>query len=336
MKNNKPLISVLVPVYNTKKYLKRCFDSIRMQQFNDFEVIIVDDGSVDGSSYICDEYLKIDSRFKVIHKKNEGIAKTRLLSYKEAQGKYFVFIDSDDYLLPDSLCFLFNEIEKGYDIVRSVILRENSEGIQWIDHYPFEKGVLEGYQDYMKAIILDKISPYLHSAIYRADLFKEDIFIVSSKYGINIGEDWIANYLISKNIDKVLFVDKPTYVYCVNRDSTMKTYIRGWEYQNKISDALNSFNSQLNYDMYSFVYNNSCINRLKYFFLPELSFNWTEYKKIEKNIDIAVEFLSKDKYIPNSYLYFIHHPLLYFIYTRLYCIYFFILHRKCRFYKVLK
>lgn len=336
MKKNKPLISILIPIYNAEKYLIRCLDSIKSQQLTDFEVILIDDGSTDKSLSICNSYAINDNRFKVIHKKNEGIAQTRLHLYKAAVGKYLVFIDADDYFLPNALLFLFNEIEKGYDIVRTAVLRENSNGKQWIDHYPLEKGVINGNEEYIKALILNKIAPYLHCAIYRADLFSDDIFLISTYYNINIGEDWIANYLISQKIHKILLIDKPTHVYCVNQNSTMKTFIRGWEYQQRINQALAPFNSQLNNELKELILENSCLNKLKFFFLPGLQFNWKEYKAIERNIEAAILHLKKEKSIPKSYLYFIHYPVLYFIYTRLYCIYFLIRYRKCKPYKILK
>ena len=330
-----PLISILIPIFNADKYLTRCLNSIKSQQFTDFEVILVDDGSTDTSLSICNAYALNDNRFKVIHKENEGIAKARLNLYRASSGKYIIFIDADDYLLPNALLFLFNEIEKGYDIVKTAVLRENSIGKQWIDHYPIEEGIIEGDENYIRNLILNKIHPYLHCAIYKADLFCDEVFLISSNNNINIGEDWIANYLISPRIHKILLTQQPTHVYCVHQNSTMKTFIRGWNYQHKINQALSAFNSQLNNDIKDLIFENSCLNRLKFFFLPEIYFNWKEYKIIEPNIEKALKHLQKEVYVPKSYLYFIHQPFFYFIYTRLYCLYIFIRYRKCKLYKLL-
>lgn len=102
------LISVVVPVFNTEKYLSSCLDSIRNQQFTDFEVILVDDGSTDGSSIICDRYAEIDERVTVYHRKNSGVSAARNYGISRATGDYITFIDSDDYIFPGYL----KEIEK--------------------------------------------------------------------------------------------------------------------------------------------------------------------------------------------------------------------------------
>ena len=93
-----PKVSIIVPVYNTEKYLRPCLDSIQAQTFTDFEAILVDDGSTDSSGIICDEYAAQDSRFVVVHKKNEGVAKARDYGFNKSIGEYVTFVDSDDYI----------------------------------------------------------------------------------------------------------------------------------------------------------------------------------------------------------------------------------------------
>lgn len=90
--------SVIVPVYNVEMYLKECIDSILSQSFEDFELILVDDGSKDSSGVICDEYANTDSRIKVIHKENGGQSTARNVGVKNANGKYAIFLDSDDFI----------------------------------------------------------------------------------------------------------------------------------------------------------------------------------------------------------------------------------------------
>jgi len=90
-------ISIIIPVYNVDRYLKQCVDSILNQTYRDFEMILVDDGSSDNSSEICDTYKIIDSRVKVIHKENEGVSVARNIGLKSAIGEYIAFVDSDDY-----------------------------------------------------------------------------------------------------------------------------------------------------------------------------------------------------------------------------------------------
>ena len=101
-------ISVIVPVYNVEKYLTKCVDSIMNQTYKDLEIILVDDGSTDNSGKICDEYVKKDKRFKVIHKKNGGLSDARNVGIKNSTGEYLSFIDSDDYIDNDMIECLYN------------------------------------------------------------------------------------------------------------------------------------------------------------------------------------------------------------------------------------
>lgn len=101
-----PMISVIVPVYNVEKYLSRCIDSVLMQTFTDFELLLVDDGSPDNSGMICDEYALKDVRVKVLHQENKGLSGARNAGIENSVGNYVVFIDSDDYVKDNYLCNL--------------------------------------------------------------------------------------------------------------------------------------------------------------------------------------------------------------------------------------
>lgn len=95
------MISVIVPVYNTKAYLGRCVDSLLRQTYRDLEIILVDDGSTDGSGELCDSYAAGDERVRVFHKENGGSSSARNLGLDKAAGEYVGFVDSDDYVDPD-------------------------------------------------------------------------------------------------------------------------------------------------------------------------------------------------------------------------------------------
>lgn len=99
----KPVISIIIPVYNVEKFLPQCLDSIICQTYKDFEVIMVDDGSPDGSGIICDAYAEKDNRFLVIHKQNAGVSAARNTGIEVARGEWISFIDSDDFVEPDYL-----------------------------------------------------------------------------------------------------------------------------------------------------------------------------------------------------------------------------------------
>lgn len=112
-----PKISVIVPVYNAEQYLPRCVDSILDQSFNDFELLLVDDGSTDESGMICDEYAVKDSRIHVIHKENGGVSSARNVGLDNAIGEWVCFVDSDDELMPDGLKVLEEGFSDDVDLV---------------------------------------------------------------------------------------------------------------------------------------------------------------------------------------------------------------------------
>lgn len=110
-------ISIIVPVYQVEKYIKQCVDSILAQTFTDFELILVDDGSKDNSGKICDEYAEKDKRVRVIHKENGGLSDARNKGLDNASGKYYMFVDSDDYIAPNMAeCLYKNILEEDADI----------------------------------------------------------------------------------------------------------------------------------------------------------------------------------------------------------------------------
>lgn len=106
-----PIISVVVPVYNSKKYLHRCIDSILNQSYKNLEIILIDDESTDGSGQICDEYSLQDDRIRVIHQKNKGTGPTRAFGVEIACGEYIAFVDNDDYILPDMYATMLKAIQ---------------------------------------------------------------------------------------------------------------------------------------------------------------------------------------------------------------------------------
>ena len=111
-----PVVSIIVPVYNTEKYLKQCLDSIVCQSFSDFEALLIDDGSMDNSGRICDMYSHIDNRVHVFHKMNEGVSSARNMGLDNVKGDWILFVDSDDILPPNSLEYLYQNINDGIDM----------------------------------------------------------------------------------------------------------------------------------------------------------------------------------------------------------------------------
>lgn len=127
-------ISIIIPVYNAEQYLVQCLDSIRIQSYSDFEVILIDDGSTDNSGKICNNYEELDKRFHSIHQKNSGVAAARNTGIAISKGEYVTFIDSDDWIDPDYLYSFAVCIEKASNadaIVNSKYFVDDSREILW-------------------------------------------------------------------------------------------------------------------------------------------------------------------------------------------------------------
>lgn len=125
-----PLISIVVPVYNCEKYIKQCIESVVYQSFTDWELILVDDGSTDASPAICDEYLNKHSQLKILTQSNQGPGAARNTGLKNANGKYLLFLDSDDYLHVDSLSNIKNIISDNsdFDVILGRVLLVSEMG----------------------------------------------------------------------------------------------------------------------------------------------------------------------------------------------------------------
>ena len=121
------LFSVIIPVYNTEKYLERCMDSVRSQTYGNHEIILVDDGSTDNSPKICDDYREIDSRIRVIHKSNGGLSDARNTALETAKGDWVLFLDSDDYIERDALERFLPYTDTTADILMGDAFVENGD-----------------------------------------------------------------------------------------------------------------------------------------------------------------------------------------------------------------
>ena len=125
-----PMVSIIIPVFNTEKYLRHCIDSVLSQTYKDFELLLIDDGSTDSSGSICDEYAAQDARVRVFHKENGGVSSARNLGLDNAQGKYLMFLDSDDFWLQDDVLEVLIEKaeENDLDIIRGEYSAMHEDG----------------------------------------------------------------------------------------------------------------------------------------------------------------------------------------------------------------
>ncbi len=307
-------ISILVPIYKVEPYLQRCIDSVLSQDFPDFELILVDDGSPDRCPEIAEEAAAKDVRIKVVHKENGGLPSARLAGFKIAQGEYIVFLDSDDWLLPGALRLLYEHIQEGYDMVKSRPCRADGKAM-WLESYPINQGEITGNRDYVEKMTFNLIHPYLHSGIYRRSLFTEEVFRSISEAGISFGEDWFANMLISRNVNRVLIIDKPTYAYFVNTSSIVGESILTDKINEQAGTLLEDYLKGWDVHLYEMSLSKVYIGKLIRFFAPEVPFVRSEYKVVRQYIE---EHPWVRKYVDAKYLRFLTCYPIYWLYVRVY------------------
>jgi len=214
-----PKISVIVPIYNTAKYLRTCIDSVLSQSFGDFELILVNDGSPDESEEICKSYF--DSRVKYYYKENGGLSSARNFGLDKALGEYIVFIDSDDYIDKDCLEYLVEKIEeKKADIVLCGFYLQSGESAIPV----IAKSGLFAGEEINKAIVELKSKNLIDTScnkIYRASFLRENNLIFPEG---EIFEDTCFN-LTALSFKPLIFVsDKCFYHYVQHKGSVTKSY----------------------------------------------------------------------------------------------------------------
>lgn len=207
-------ISVIVPIYNMEKYLKKCLDSIVGQSYKNLEIILINDGSTDNCGKICTSYQKMDGRIKVINKKNEGVSLARNAGLKIATGKYLGFVDSDDWLestMYESLvkALVYNKCEIS---IGGYYLAKNKKIIKTFSFT--DKKVLEK-NTALKYLIGDEvIKSYLCNKLFRKELFTKLEFSKTTKF-----EDFQIMHKLFYKASKIAFVSKPLYYYLYRDNS---------------------------------------------------------------------------------------------------------------------
>lgn len=206
-----PKISVIVPVYNTEKYLHRCIDSILAQTFTDFELLLIDDGSKDNSGTICDEYAAMDSRVRVFHKENGGVSSARNLGLDNARGEWISFVDSDDWIEPILIESCIGVISETHniDIIRYGYYEEE----------PLNKRVIRcGTNDNEVILSLitfyEKCGNYCYWGFVWNTAFKKDLIgELRFDENINYCEDHIFTYEYMLRCRTMRFLPLPLYHY---------------------------------------------------------------------------------------------------------------------------
>lgn len=220
--------SVIVPVYNVEKYLSKCIESILNQSYNDFELILVDDGSPDNSPKICDRYASQDSRVKVIHKNNEGVAIARKNGVDVAKGDFITFIDADDLITSDCLEKLSEIIQSfSVDVIKFGFLIEKNDGSTYVSMPKF-KGYFskEGLEKNIYPLLIqNEQAQYLGTSVcagvFRANILKP--YMIANPQA-KIGEDSACIIPTIAHSKSVYFLNEALYFYRYNFSSATKSH----------------------------------------------------------------------------------------------------------------
>lgn len=207
-------ISVIVPVYNAERYLTKCINSILAQTYDDFEVILVNDGSIDSSAEICDAFRCKDKRVKVIHQINSGEMAARASGVYEACGDYYYFVDSDDEIMPDTLSAMYSYMEDDVDIV----VFEQKEMLKCT------------MIEYAQRILSFKCLT-VWGKLYRKSVF--DNYVLSVSRYFKVGGDFLTQLRLLNNIKRnVVLIPENKYIYNANNiNSVQKEHDYTYDYE---------------------------------------------------------------------------------------------------------
>lgn len=231
------LISIIVPIYNAEKNLRRCLDSIKNQTFKDIEVILVNDGSKDGSGKICDEYVQKDNRFKVIHKDNNGVSAARNDGLKIANGKYIGFVDADDWLEPNMFESLYDLIIKyNADIAMCGYVIERQDGS--LINCPNESKIYK-MSRYEALNNLTNFKGYLWNKLFSTELIKKNKIFFDED--VHFCEDLLFCSQAFLNSNTIVFDTKPYYHYIIHENS-----VTGYQFSTKKLTSLKAIEKIIN------------------------------------------------------------------------------------------
>ena len=209
------IISIIVPVYNVEEYLNECLDSIKRQTYKNIEVILVNDGSTDGSKEICERYCKNDSRFKLINQENQGLSETRNVGVRASIGEYIFFVDSDDVVKVDILEILLSFMAEDVDIVGCSYSHQKEDlQLQKNPNVVFQG---DSYEAISSCINYGRVTSLAWAKLYRRRIVEAVPFLKGLLY-----EDTYTGIVNLKYIRKMIVIDTIGYYYRLRSSSIMR------------------------------------------------------------------------------------------------------------------
>ena len=228
MSVDSPIISVIIPVYNSEKYLSRCIDSVLGQTFNDFEILLIDDGSKDNSGKICDEYALNDKRIKVFHNSNKGVSCARNFGLDHAKGEYISFIDSDDWIGPDFFKDFLGKEGDCYDICFQNYVLHNPDGsCQVKELHPYNRKE-RPVDDVILYLLKEVKFGWAWIKLFRASIISK--YNLRFDENVSLREDELFALRYCKYINSICVRDVANYHYYIYGDSLTRSFKDPCEY----------------------------------------------------------------------------------------------------------
>lgn len=221
------MISIIIPVYNVKPYLDDCLQSVVGQDYTDFECILVDDGSTDGSSELCDQWVEKDTRIQVIHQTNQGVSSARNRGLAQAKGEYISFIDSDDWVNADYLSTMACRLKKGKaDLAVCGLTQELKDGSS--KHYIASQSLtFELTGRHAEQFVMLNERHLLYGPVVK--LYKNEIIQrhqIQFDPQVSYGEDLLFNYQYLEHVHTITCIDKSLYHYRILGSGTLSSKLR--------------------------------------------------------------------------------------------------------------
>lgn len=286
-----PTISVIVPIYKVEIYLCQCVESILNQTFRDFELILVDDGSPDGSPEICDKYAEMDSRVRVIHKQNGGLSSARNTGLDCAKGEFIAFVDSDDWVHPEYLECLYDAVQKENTDMAICGVEKFWDENPRVEQFP----LIAGRVSREKAISLMTMVAWIIACnkLYRRKLW--DNLRFPEGY---IHEDEAVIHRVIGRCDTIMAITEQLYFYRQTNNSIMRSEfnIRRTDYLSALADRI-VFSDQMKW---SEVLNLSADKYAQlffdyYFYFPRTTENEKYFQRMDASLKTALPCILKSK-----------------------------------------
>lgn len=310
------LISVIIPVYNVERYLKKCVDSVLKQDYTNIEIILVDDGSTDSSGNICDEYSnKYPNKVKVIHKKNGGLSDARNYGIKKSSGKYLIFVDSDDWIEENTISYSYKEIIENNAQIAVYGISIDQEGEKPKIRVPSEKRIISSKLAIIYLNSFRGIDVSACNKMFCREIFNNIEFPVGK-----LCEDYYIMYKLFENAKQIILIPEVFYHYYQRPNSIVRNSSLNMDYLYAAEEEmkyLSKYHKDIEFaGITGYVFANITLYHIKY--IRNMK---TEKKELLKQIKKYNKSVLNNKYLPIArkiqYIIFIYFNNVYNLWLRI-------------------